>query len=329
MAFIALQGSNLVKFSTAALTAGVVSNSGGTQTTLSFTATDASGGSPPYTHQWSYRLHGIGNYVNTGTNSLSTVLTGLTASTSYDVQLTYTDASSNTVSAFLLNVTTASAGALTPGSVSSGAITSTTIAVTATDASGGTPPYQYQYAIRLTGVGAYGNVPITALSGTITGLLPGTAYDIRLTYTDASLNTVTAFLLDVTTTVPVTGNYVINSTANMQWLQVGDNMPVSATFSASLIGTGALTPLTIATCTVTVYNAALEIPLTGYTDISGNVTGSPGNIVNTFVVLNCDPTIPSPPALVAGQYNVLISVADANGTEATCSVLVEVSELIG
>lgn len=86
---------------------GVITNTGATSSTLSFTATDATGGYPPYSYQWAYRLHGIGSYANFGTDAITTqVLTGLTASTAYDIQLTYTDSASNVVEAYLLDVTT-------------------------------------------------------------------------------------------------------------------------------------------------------------------------------------------------------------------------------
>jgi hypothetical protein len=89
------------------LDAGTITNTGATSSTLSFTATDATGGDPPYSYQWTYRLHGIGSYTNFGTDAITPqVLTGLTASTAYDIQLTYTDSASNVVEAYLLDVTT-------------------------------------------------------------------------------------------------------------------------------------------------------------------------------------------------------------------------------
>ena len=71
--------------------------------------------------------------------------------------------------------------------------------VSATDATGGTPPYSYQYAIRFAGVGPYVNVALTTLAGVITGLTPSTAYDIQLAYTDQEPATVFAYLLGVMT----------------------------------------------------------------------------------------------------------------------------------
>jgi len=95
----------------AALAAGSISETAHTTTTLSFTATDATGGVTPYAYQWAYRVHNTGGYVNTGTNSLSLAQTGLTPSTAYDFRLTYTDAGSGNVQAFLLNISTDGASA--------------------------------------------------------------------------------------------------------------------------------------------------------------------------------------------------------------------------
>lgn len=323
------QGYNQVHDSTSALAPGSITNTGGSQTTLSFTATEATGGTSPYAHQWSYRLSGIGSYANTGTNSLALALTGLIPGTAYDIQLTYTDGASSVVNAFLLNVTTASSTPLAAGAITQGAIGTTTIAVTATDASGGSKPYAYQYGVRLSGIGSYVNTSLTTLNGTISGLTPGTGYDIRLAYTDAVPNVVYAFLLNVTTQLPTPGNYVLNSTSDVQWLQVGDNMPVTANFSATLLATGAAAPITVASCFATVYDAALQSPVTGYIGVAATVLGSPGNTINVFIVLNCDPTISVPAALLAGQYNVDFYMTDSNGFESVCSVLVSVSELIG
>jgi hypothetical protein len=90
--------------------------------------------------------------------------------------------------------------ALQPGVITAGTITTTTIAATATDATGGAGGYTYQWARRLTGVGSYVNVAgQTTLNLADTGLTPGTAYDYRLTYTDSASNAVTAFLLNVET----------------------------------------------------------------------------------------------------------------------------------
>lgn len=95
---------------------------------------------------------------------------------------------------------------LLPGAITVGTITNTTIAVTATNATGGTPPYTYQYAVRLSGIGGYANVALTTRNGTITGLTAGTTYDIRLTYTDGATNVATAFAIAVRTTGGVVGN---------------------------------------------------------------------------------------------------------------------------
>jgi hypothetical protein len=248
------------------------------------------------------------------------------------VQLTYTDAAFNVVSAFLLNVITPFA-VLTAGVITLVTPTASTLSFTATDATGGTPPITvHQWAYRPAGIGTYVVFSSGALNSLLTGLSPSTAYDIELIYHDSAAGVVTAFLLDVSTLaspplVPI--NYTINSTSSMQWLQAGDNLPCSCNFTAALLATGAATPLTVSTATVTVYDAALETPVTGYTAISANAIGSPGILVSVDVLLNCDPNISSPPALAVGQYNVEFGVVDSNGLEAVCSVLVQVTELVG
>lgn len=89
-----------------ALTPGVITLVSAGNSFLSLSATDATGGTGPYTYQWGIALHGSGMYGSTCSGALTCFASHLVACTAYDVRLTYTDSLSNTVQAFLLNVMT-------------------------------------------------------------------------------------------------------------------------------------------------------------------------------------------------------------------------------
>ena len=94
-----------LSYFTPALAAGTITETGHTATSLSFSSTSASGGTPPYTYAWYISPHGASTYTLFGTGT-STTATGLTASTSYDIRCDNTDSTLTTVSAYALNIST-------------------------------------------------------------------------------------------------------------------------------------------------------------------------------------------------------------------------------
>ena len=173
-----------------ALSAGTISVTGVTDTSISLFATEATGGTSPYTHQWQRRV-GSGAWTTLGASGLSVADTGLSPGVTYTYQLRYTDAASHTVTA-TKNVTTTGAP-LTAGTISVNAVTQTSVALTSSDATGGQAPYSYQWQRSSSQSG-----PFTALSGQMalsisdTGLTPGATYFYRLVTTDAASVSVSA-----------------------------------------------------------------------------------------------------------------------------------------
>ena len=95
-----------------------------TSTTIPLTWTaPATGNTASYTYTALYALHGSGSYTvaASGITSTSTTITGLTASTAYDVQVTATNSFATGPAATLSNVSTASGGGLPNNYVADGA----------------------------------------------------------------------------------------------------------------------------------------------------------------------------------------------------------------
>jgi hypothetical protein len=106
--------------------------------------------------------------------------------------------------------------ALAVGVITGGTVTAATIHVSATDATWGFPAYSYQWAISPHGANTYTNFGTNSLTGqTATGLTAANSYDIRLTYTDAALNTAQTFLTNVSTA---------GAAAAMSYGSVGDGV---------------------------------------------------------------------------------------------------------
>jgi len=203
-------------FRVAGLTAGVTSQTGQTATSISLSATDAVLGTSPYTYQW-YRstssgfTPGGGNILS-GKTSRTLTDTGLTSGVTYYYVISYTDQVPNTVYATQFAATPA---VLAPGSISETGYTATTANLAATDASGGTTPYTYQW-YRSTASGftpGGGNIRSGATSLTIndTGLTTGTTYYYVLGYTDAASALVYAAQFAVT---PVAGTQIYLAPGN-------------------------------------------------------------------------------------------------------------------
>lgn len=103
-------------------------------------------------------------------------------------------------------------GPLAAGTASIGTVGQTSIALSATDATGGVLPYAYQWERSLNGGTTWSVLAgATTRSFTNTELSPSTTYHYRLIYTDASTGTVTSNVVSATTlaaTVPLAAGTV-------------------------------------------------------------------------------------------------------------------------
>lgn len=180
------------------LVAGTPSVTGTTSTTISLSATDASGGATPYTYQWQRSTTSGTGFSNiSGATTRIYTDTGRTPSTTYYYRLVYTSATTETATSAETSGTTAagsSSGTLTPGFAYVSAFTTTSLTLTAADAVGGTAPYTYQWH-RSTTPGftpSVGTQVSGATSKTLnnTGLTTGQSYYYRLAFTDATSTTV-------------------------------------------------------------------------------------------------------------------------------------------
>jgi Fibronectin type III domain len=153
---------------------------------LAWTAPTTGGGAAYYLVQ--YRSNGASSWTSLPTNPTvpSVSVTGLSASSPYDFQIAASNAGGTAGSYVqLLNISTATAGILAPGSpsgLSVGAVTSSSISLTWVAPSTGGAPTGYTVQSSLDGGStwtsavSFGNVT----SGVIGGLLSGTIYAFRV-----------------------------------------------------------------------------------------------------------------------------------------------------
>jgi hypothetical protein len=123
--------------------------------------------------------------------------------TQYDLRLTYTDSAFNTVQAFLLGVSTETS-VITPGVITLASAKKTSLSFTATEAAGGALPYLlHEWSYSVHGMNQYQNFSVGLSPSTLNNISPNVAYDISLTYYDSAGNSVTAYLLNVSTSFSV------------------------------------------------------------------------------------------------------------------------------
>lgn len=171
-----------------ALTASTATaTAGNTQVELS--ANVPSGGSSPYTYQW-YRSTISGNLGSAiaGATSLTYTDTGLVNGTTYYYTLRVTDNAAATVD-YAQQSATPAGTALTAG-VASATAGDTLITLTATEPTGGTSPYTYQWYRSTDGTKGSVIVGATTRSYSDTGLTNGTTYYYTLDATDNAAATV-------------------------------------------------------------------------------------------------------------------------------------------
>jgi len=171
------------------LSAGSITSS---SATVSWGAsTDADGDT--ITYQVDYRVNGAASWSSAGTTtSTSMPLSGLTAATSYDVQVTPNDGTDDGPVQTTANLFSTAAAANTPptqpGTLSAGEVTSSSATVAwgaSTDADGDTITYQVDY--RVNGAASWSSAgTTTGTSMALSGLSAATAYDVRVTPNDGS-----------------------------------------------------------------------------------------------------------------------------------------------
>jgi hypothetical protein len=155
---------------------------GQTQFTITW---QPSSGSTPITYQTQYRVAGATPWTNWGApiSQNSTIIAGLAAGTSYDVQIIASN-SAGSATSNIQRVTTATAvvapGA--PGTPTAGAITSTSIVWSWTASGSGTAPITYQPQFRVSGASTFQNFgpALSGLTVTLTNLQAATAYEFRV-----------------------------------------------------------------------------------------------------------------------------------------------------
>lgn len=178
---------------TAAGTATAVSNSIST-IDVSMPFTNDSNNNNTYTID--YKLTSAGTYTNWVTaaahvtSPYTNTITGLTSGTSYDVRVTYNDADGITGTATqIITLSTLSAKTTVGTASASAAGTNINYSMPYTDDPNSNNTYTVDY--KLSSSGTWTNWVTAAAhttspySGTITGLTPGSSYDVRMTYNDA------------------------------------------------------------------------------------------------------------------------------------------------
>jgi Pregnancy-associated plasma protein-A/Secretion system C-terminal sorting domain/Fibronectin type III domain/Bacterial pre-peptidase C-terminal domain len=147
-----------------------------TQTSATISWAAASGA---VSYNLQYKLASATTWTTVSTTATSYALSGLTAATSYNVQVqTVCSASSSVNSAsttFTTSSTTTTCNA--PGTPSSSAITQTGATISWAAVSGATS-YDFQY--KLASAATYTTINTTATSYVLTGLLAGTSYNARV-----------------------------------------------------------------------------------------------------------------------------------------------------
>lgn len=205
-----------------------------TQTTAPMSWTTPSSGGAVATYTLQYRVTGATSWIQvTGLTSASYTITGLTASTSYDVQVAAVNAggsSAFTVTTTALTLVSAPGLPGTPTAAAASASTNTTQSLTwAAPTSGGTvATYNVRY-------GAHPASSWTTLSGitgtstTVAGLAAGSSYDYQVEAVNAGGNsgwtattTATTASYDLTYTAPAAGYTAAHGT-NGIIAQVSDN----------------------------------------------------------------------------------------------------------
>ncbi len=175
--------------------------------TASFSVT-ASGGMAPYSYQWQYRTGPNGSWVNVSAASGRRDTYSLTAQArhnGYQYSCVVTDSAGNSVNSDIATLTVSSSLTITSQPTDQNAVIGST-AEFSVSASGGTPPYSYQWQYRTSSVGSWTNV--SAASGktpvyTLTAQARHNGYQYRCKVTDTAGQSVTSYVATLTVGSPL------------------------------------------------------------------------------------------------------------------------------
>jgi cellulase (glycosyl hydrolase family 5)/fibronectin type III domain protein len=176
-------------------------------TTATLTWLAPATGTTPFTYNMLFRTTGTGTFVSGGTvtsPTLTGVITGLTAGTSYDFELTAANSAGTSpvagpITAVTSTVTVAPSAPVLSSTVTT---TTTTAALSWTTPATGTPPYNYVVALRVGTSGTFvTNTTVTTNSVTVTGLSASTTYNFEVTASNSAGSSSPSNIVSATTAV--------------------------------------------------------------------------------------------------------------------------------
>jgi hypothetical protein len=179
----------------------------------------------------------------------SVAVSGLTAGTSYDFRVVAQSAGGTTAST-LITASTGTAATVVPGQATGltviGGATTSTLPLSWTAPTTGTPQFAYQVQYRITGQTTWQNFngQILATSETITGLSAATSYDVRVQTINSAGTSVSAILTTPTAAASGSPGDGVTGTAN-----TGTTAPVIAGPASGTITTSAVLDVTGITIT--------------------------------------------------------------------------------
>jgi hypothetical protein len=210
-------------------------------------------GTTPITYTVNYRPTGQTGWTTytSSLSSTSTSIIGLSASTSYDIQVFAANSAGSGQSSIVITGATSSATEVIPGQVTgliANTPTSTTLTITWSAPSVGTTPINYSISYRVSGTTVW-TTYIFGLLGTVsivTGLSPSTSYDFEVIATNSLGNGTPSMVISqstvaggisatsVTWNVPPSGSYTHGSGSIGVNAQVTpSNAPVQFGFATS------------------------------------------------------------------------------------------------
>jgi chitodextrinase len=210
----------------------------------------------PITYNVLDRITGTGNFSSaaTGISGTSTTISGLTAGTSYDLEVVATSSDGTSAPSAVLTVTTSSV--VTAPSVPTG-LRATSVATTSLTlswtASTGTGPITYNVLDRVTGTGSFTSVAgPSGTSTSISGLTANTSYDFEViatgpggTSAPSTVLTVTTLTTNVAPSVPtgLQASNITTTSAALSWSASTGTGPITYTVQSRISGTGSFVPV--------------------------------------------------------------------------------------
>jgi chitodextrinase len=231
----------------------ITATGSGSTLNVSWTAPSAA----PITYNVLDRITGTGNFSSaaTGISGTSTTISGLTAGTSYDLEVVATSSDGTSAPSSVLTVSTASV-TVAP-SVPTGlraTSVSTTGLTLSWSASTGTGPITYNVLDRVTGSGSFTSVAsgLSATSTSISGLSASTSYDFEVTAAGpggtsapSSALTVTTLATNVAPSVPtgLQASNVTTTSVALSWSASTGTGPITYSVQSRVSGTGSFSPV--------------------------------------------------------------------------------------